>query len=672
MIPIIWQSNPAWLLDSGPTSGDPVELTATFDVQLSAGETGREQRQPLAQSPQFSISFSSFYRGTAVARLRNSLQTFRTEPILCPLWPAIRKSDNYQFEVDSEWWVVLERGRTAYVLDVGSFPVRFPVGTLLCPAMRVRLIDFPQPRAYSPELVRVEWQLIEDGPSLLSLKNYDWETGPTTGSGTKPLWPFRQNSGEDPETQIPSWNLHEENLGHTKVALRYAEPQPTRRVERTSFILTGKDPWRFLSFWAQRKGTADSFWFPGGLNESRLSAPALPGHTALSVANGTALGDNSYVMLHDSKKRVAARVLSKVGNVWNLSGPVGQSFDPTHTIIWPLQLARFESPKLSIQFEHSALARAKCSTVEVPWEMTIPPGESEASHGATATRAYLYTFRSRLPDSVREWRFTDFETPVTFGTLEYQPAQIEHGEIKQVLGLDPDTVELRADAGIQSPLRDFIPKAPPFPLSIEISEVQLNDVTPTKYTLFTGQVRSVEMDLPKLVATCSALGGLGDRQFPRRVTGIRCNWRLFGPGCKLDQNAWKWTGLVTGWNAATGTLSIGTLKKNGVTVAASSLAEHLFAAGYIEIGTGDAVAPRWITDSAIPTAGAITVILDEGFIAAPAVGTVVSLWAGCDLRYDTCINRFGNGVNFGGYPNTVIGNPVVARIKLSTSQGAKK
>jgi hypothetical protein len=43
-----------------------------------------------------------------------------------------------------------------------------------------------------------------------------------------------------------------------------------------------------------------------------------------------------------------------------------------------------------------------------------------------------------------------------------------------------------------------------------------------------------------------------------------------------------------------------------------------------------------------------------------SVGDVISVtvWPGCDRSFDTCVNKFGNAANYGGFPYIPLNNPV--------------
>ena len=86
---------------------------------------------------------------------------------------------------------------------------------------------------------------------------------------------------------------------------------------------------------------------------------------------------------------------------------------------------------------------------------------------------------------------------------------------------------------------------------------------------------------------------------------------------------------------------------------------------------------QWLTGANINQRGEIRQDHDDGF------GRILELWeapvksivigdrfqalAGCDKRYDTCVNRFANAVNFRGFP-TLPGNDFVASFAVRGEQ----
>jgi uncharacterized phage protein (TIGR02218 family) len=66
---------------------------------------------------------------------------------------------------------------------------------------------------------------------------------------------------------------------------------------------------------------------------------------------------------------------------------------------------------------------------------------------------------------------------------------------------------------------------------------------------------------------------------------------------------------------------------------------------------------RWISGpnsglvSAVRASAGAELVLREAPALAPAAGDLVEMSEGCDRRFETCVGRFGNGVNFRGEPH---------------------
>lgn len=117
-----------------------------------------------------------------------------------------------------------------------------------------------------------------------------------------------------------------------------------------------------------------------------------------------------------------------------------------------------------------------------------------------------------------------------------------------------------------------------------------------------------------------------------------CNHVLYDVRCKVDPNSYKQATTIT---AVTDETTI-------------EVADDGFADEYLRAGEFYNVTKnerRTIVDN---VANVITVSFP---FFNPVVGDSVELFAGCDHGYQTCINKFNNSLNYGGFPFVPADNP---------------
>ena len=123
-----------------------------------------------------------------------------------------------------------------------------------------------------------------------------------------------------------------------------------------------------------------------------------------------------------------------------------------------------------------------------------------------------------------------------------------------------------------------------------------------------------------------------NNQFPRRYLLPSCNNALFDSRCKLLKTSFKVSGTATGGTVGTITSALGQ-------------ATGYFALGYVEIKTGVNAGLRRMVK--LFASGTFTLLY---LLPAPcANGDTFDAYPGCDKLEATCISKFNNKPNFGGY-----------------------
>jgi len=178
----------------------------------------------------------------------------------------------------------------------------------------------------------------------------------------------------------------------------------------------------------------------------------------------------------------------------------------------------------------------------------------------------------------------------------------------------------------------------------------------------------VSLDGPILTANAASLNWMFDRSAARRLFQQNDNFVLFETANGLSPADWQWNAVVVSYDVPSATLVVGTITSTNPTATVA----HFFAAGYLALThAGAATQYRMIADSSTVTAGQITLSLSSPLATAPIVGDVVLLYPGYDGQYETALNTFANGDNFGGFPWIPVGNPFVLKISQPTGSGKK-
>lgn len=122
-----------------------------------------------------------------------------------------------------------------------------------------------------------------------------------------------------------------------------------------------------------------------------------------------------------------------------------------------------------------------------------------------------------------------------------------------------------------------------------------------------------------------------------RLYNRRCDAELGDSRCRVD---------LTGWRAAGTVMAV----EDRSHVRLSGL--HAFAEGFFDGGTLELGGRRHVIDRhRLPGDGSARLTLWLPLEEVPASGAACTITAGCDKRFATCKVRFGNGLNFRGFPH---------------------
>lgn len=254
--------------------------------------------------------------------------------------------------------------------------------------------------------------------------------------------------------------------------------------------------------------------------------------------------------------------------------------------------------------------------------------ESESSEYA-GRPVYLYEFTA----DGESYFLTAYAVPYTFDGDVYLPsAGIKHGNVVRSGAADrpPElTIEVaEAEDVIQENCYDGAPLS----FTVRIHKIQPNG----SHTWWDGRVGggAVKLDNDGNMAALrcpSLLDEELERSAPDLFFTEQCQHFLFDSWCQLN---------ALDYDVASTVSSI-----SGVNLTVSSVAgqpDHYFRGGVVLTLAGE----RRTIVSQLGTA----LVLFTPFRVAPAPTTTLTLYPGCDRTIATCVSKFNNRVNFGGFP----------------------
>jgi uncharacterized phage protein (TIGR02218 family) len=676
-----------FLLTDPPNWLQPLKSTFTILQGGAVGLSNRETRRPHSATLRTSLEYQSTRTGADARELIGALRELNTQVVLCPFWPAavrwidpipaaalyvVWKDDWSQWEIYSDTPPV--------------WPDADPGEVLVAPLLWGRLAKRETPWP-STDTLTFDVQFIEDGPADYALVPPAAEFGagplPLTGYTTAPrLLPYRANFvGIEDSVAI---NVLRESIGFGRQQTQTFYAQAAQHAFKLPYFLDGQSAaFEFLRFFLDHAGPGASFWTPGWMSAAQLTADAAAADTVLQVADTNSLKVGDYIALLNSGAGILPAIVSALADTTvTLLAPIGADHVASDTIVTPLLLVRLDKPTLQIDWQNPHAAAATLQLIELPAEYAPATGETIGDTlgqlgGPTGqVRCYLYEFTRDLGGETITDRYTSYEVDVTLGEDTYAAAQIEHGDILQGIALEQDAVQVTGGAAFQppsvppvSPLLLFATLKMEAPLKLTIRQADVaGGIASEDAVLFVGEIASVKIQGSKITAKAVTASTVFDRKIPRFYLQVPCNHALFSVGCGLDKDDWQFTAEVLSAPSAAYPFAVALHSLAGPDV---DFAEHWFSGGWIEFGAGAALQRRAILNSTTVTVGALTVWLNRPFEPLPEADDEVVLFPGCDLRAETCQDKFDNYLNYGGHPFLPAANPSLIKLAQPVAGGKK-
>jgi uncharacterized phage protein (TIGR02218 family) len=260
--------------------------------------------------------------------------------------------------------------------------------------------------------------------------------------------------------------------------------------------------------------------------------------------------------------------------------------------------------------------------------MTYAISEASAHDGQPVE---LYRFALGLD----KWMFTSGQTEVVYQSENYEPAPIRRSGIEQGKeinrsGMDITLTRDNALAAL------FIASLPEGVVSVTLYRYHVTDTANEVIVLWKGRVGGARLSGSELVLKCEPIATSLKRPGLRARYQLLCRHALYSAGCGALKDSFRVDGNV--------------MAVSGTTVqvaAAGTRPDGYFVAGMLQTDEG---ARMIVGHSGVN----LTLVAPMPSL---AVGDSVRLYAGCDHSTATCLNRFNNLANFGGFPYIPQKNP---------------
>lgn len=199
----------------------------------------------------------------------------------------------------------------------------------------------------------------------------------------------------------------------------------------------------------------------------------------------------------------------------------------------------------------------------------------------------------------------------------------------------------------------YIPTVPAQQDTVKIFRFHTTDGgTPEVVQIFAGNVSNVAISKNNEAAiNCRSRASLLARQIPRQTCRALCNHVLYDARCKVNNTSFQVTGTVSALSSDGLSITVGTstsaFPATGLQLSAQLTAAPTFLLGGEIARAG--LERRMIRATTNPGSNVTVISIDLPF-AKLAVGTSVTLLAGCDHQITTCATKFANENNYGGFP----------------------
>jgi len=225
------------------------------------------------------------------------------------------------------------------------------------------------------------------------------------------------------------------------------------------------------------------------------------------------------------------------------------------------------------------------------------------------------------------WRYTSADEPQTINSQDYPVAAIERENIPTTEELGRTNVTLTVPRDF-APIADYVAGTPPQQMALTIKRKHRPD--DEVRVIWRARVLSVTFlgGLEAEIVTESVIQAL-QRNGLRRRFSTQCGHALYDSGCQVSEGDFQKQADLSAVDGAQLTSSTFATEADGWWVA-----------GFVELSGARQLIKSHSGD---------TVTLDAPLPGAE-VGDQVRALPGCDHTFSTCVNKFSNPDNYGGFP----------------------
>ena len=258
------------------------------------------------------------------------------------------------------------------------------------------------------------------------------------------------------------------------------------------------------------------------------------------------------------------------------------------------------------------------------------------------------SYFSGAPAELYEFRYGDSEDE----TIRLTSADVDlsrEGHVYTSIAMDRDSFEddgnpddsqqLNIRIARNNPLAEVIrAKALDKAITVKIRVTHAEDPAEQVMALWSGRVTGVAWEFPKMVVGCERMSTSLKRTGCRARYQRQCRYVHFLAGCNLDRTAYEVTGVVSG------------VYQNGLELMIPEIEgkpDNYFTGGVIEV----AGTMRYILSTTISYVSINRRILGL------TEGMAVKVYPGCDRSAQTCLDKFNNIENYGGFDYIPIKGP---------------
>lgn len=243
------------------------------------------------------------------------------------------------------------------------------------------------------------------------------------------------------------------------------------------------------------------------------------------------------------------------------------------------------------------------------------------------------------------WRYTSADEDITFNTNVFEAVPIKRSNIIATQDIGKST--LKVDVSRRNTfVQQYIASSPTDVISLKVYRIHGADMDPA--VTFIGRVVNVDFQENKAQITLHSNQSSLRRPGLRRAYQTTCPHVLYGEQCRANSTLFKTDAVLTGVSGLTLSSSAFVISVN------PTFDASWFVGGYVDVVKGGLTERRFITEHDNGT-GTLTVNLP--FVGL-AVGDAVSAFAGCDHTPETCVGKFSNIDNYGGFPFIPKKNPM--------------